>query len=237
MNFAKSEVKFLGHVVGAKGVRPDPKKVECILRTEPTSRKDIRAWVGLASYYRRYIDGFAKKVRPLTKFINSRKEWKGMTPAMKTAIKAVKQALTTEPILAHPDWNLPFEIHTDASPEALGAVLVQKQGGQERVIMYVSRALKDAESRYHQYEKEALGLYWSINVFRPYVVGKPFTVVTDCKALLYLRNKPQNARLVRWVVALEEYDITYRHRAGKDHGVLRPIFSNVEYSSPCYRPS
>lgn len=216
--FAKSEVKFLGHIVGASGIRPDPAKVKCILDGLPESRTEVRAWHGLASYYRRYIKNFAKKVRPLTRYVNSRLPWKGLTEEMKMAIDEIKKALTEEPILAHPDFDKPFEIHCDASPGAIGAVLVQKSEGMEKAIMYVSRALKPAEEKYPQYEREALALYWSINVFRPYVIGKPFTVVTDCKALLYIRSRPLNARVVRWSMALEEYDIDFRHRSGKSHG-------------------
>jgi hypothetical protein len=214
---AMSEVKFLGHVVTEGGVSPDPGKVKCILDAEPESRKDIRAWQGLASYYRRYIKDFAKIVRPLTKFVHSKKPW-FMSPEMKVSIKGIKDALTTEPILAHPNFDLPFEVHCDASPEALGAVLVQKIGSIERVVMFISRALRKEEVKYHQYEREALALYWSITVFRPYLLGKQFKVVTDCKALLYVASRPQNARLIRWAIALEEYDIEYKHRAGSRHG-------------------
>ena len=136
---------------------------------------------------------------------------------MEEAIASIKKALTSKPLLAHPNFDLPFEIHCDASPSAIGAVLVQKVGSVEKVIMYISRALRDAEEKYHQYEREALALVWASKVFRPYVIGSKFKVVTDCKALVYMGTRPSNARIIKWVMELEEYDISYVHRAGSKH--------------------
>ena len=132
---------------------------------------------------------------------------------MEEAVREVKQALTSKPVLAHPNFDLPFEIQCDASSVAISACLVQRVGEIEKVIMYASRALKPAETSYHQYEREALALVWACAVYRPYVLGRSFTVVTDCKALLYLTTRSHSARIIRWVVALEEYNASYRHRA------------------------
>jgi exodeoxyribonuclease III len=217
-HFAKHSVPFLGHVVSQEGIAPDDTKIRAIAKANPKSRDEIRAWIGVSNYYRRFISNYAKTVRPLTEYINSRKTWTGLTETMRIAIAKVKEALTSKPLLAHPNFELPFEIQCDASPVAIGACLVQRVAGVERVVMFASRALKPAETRYHQYEREALALVWACAVFRPYVLGRRFTVVTDCKALLYLTSRPHSARIIRWVIALEEYDVQYKHRSGKKHG-------------------
>jgi hypothetical protein len=139
-------VSFLGHVVSDEGVRPDPDKVKAILGDMPSTKDECRAWHGLASYYRRFVKGFAHKVKPLTEFTASKAKFPrgGLLPAVEGAIGAVKTYLTSAPILLHhPDFSKPFEVHTDASGGAIGATLCQKVDGKERVIMYISRALKE----------------------------------------------------------------------------------------------
>ena len=133
---ASSDVHYLGHIVSAEGIRPDPSKIKAILEAAPKNRKQIRAWLGLASYYRRYVKKFANIVRPLTSFVNSRKPFKGLTPEMSKAIENIKSVLTTEPVLSHPDFETPFSVHCDASPDAISAVLTQVVNGVEHPVMY-----------------------------------------------------------------------------------------------------
>ena len=169
----------------------------------------------MCSFYRKFIKNFSDKVKPLTVFINSRKKFEGVTPEMQGAIDALKKELTSGPIMAHADFSLPFEIHSDASPHAIGATLVQLVDGQERVVMYISRSLKKHEASYHQYEKEMLAVIWSLAVFRPYTIGGEFKVVTDSKALTYICNTDtKNTRLTRWVLTLNAHRIKWAHRPG-----------------------
>ena len=179
---------------------------------------------------------FLSKVKPLTVFINSRKNFEGVTPEMQEAIDSLKKELTSGPIMAHADFNLPFEIHSDSSPHAIGATLVQVVEGQEKVVMYISRSLKQHEVSYHQYEKEMLAVIWSLAVFRPYTIGREFKVVTDNKALTYICNADtKNTRLTRWVLTLNAHRIKWAHRSGAKHvvpDVLTRAFdvpSNVVY--------
>jgi hypothetical protein len=224
--FAESEVKYLGHIVSSHGVAPDPDKVRVITETNPSSRDEVRSFCGVAGYYRRYIKNFAEITKPLSAFINSRKPWKGLTPDMRMALDKVKEALVSEPILGHPDFGEKFEIQCDASPSAIAAALVQKEGTAERVIMYVSRCLKKHELHYHQYEREALAVVWAVAVFRPYTFGRPFRVVTDNKAVTQIFNRPHSSRLIRWVLALQKHDIEYVQRAASKH-------ANVDGLSRC----
>lgn len=215
-DFASNEVNYLGHVVDGEGVKPCPKKVKIIREFEPTSRADIRSWIGLTSYYRRMINKYAEVVRPLQDFITSRKPFQ-YSKSMRKAVDKIKEALTSSPVMSHPDFSKPFEIHCDASPHAIGATLVQQTEQGEKVIMYISRALKKHERNYHQYEREALALVWSVTVFKPYVLGHRFKVVTDNKALIQLFKKDPESRIIRWVLALQQYDIEYYFRAGTKH--------------------
>jgi transposase InsO family protein len=217
-SFAMPTVAYLGHVVSADGIAPDPMKVKAIADAVPTSREDIRSWHGLASYYRKFIRNFSKLVRPLTVFMNSKLPWKGLTTDMRQAIDGVKAALTCRPILDYPDFSSEFEIHCDASPHAIGATLCQRVAGVERVVQYISRSLKPHEENYHQYEREALAVVWATGVCRPYILGRRFKVVTDNKAVTRLFQKQQNSRLIRWVLTLQEYDIEFVHRTASKHG-------------------
>jgi exodeoxyribonuclease III len=224
--FAAAEVRYLGHIVSSHGVAPDPEKVRVIAETNPSSRDEIRSFCGVAGYYRRYVRDFAKVTKPLTAFINSRKPWAGLTPDMQEAIDKIKVALTSEPILGHPDFNEKFEIQCDASPSAIAATLTQRTGNTERVIMYASRCLKKHERNYHQYEREALAVVWAVAVFRAYTFGRPFRVVTDNKAVTQIFSRPHSSRLIRWVLGLQEHDIEYVQRAASKH-------ANVDGLSRC----
>ena len=127
----------------------------------------------------------------------------------------LKQKLTSEPIINHhPDWSKPFILDTDAGPMGISAVLSQMIDGRERVVMYASRKQSDVETRYHQYEKEALALVWGVELMRPYLYGRKFLARTDNQALKYLYTRSQNSRVMRWVMRLQEFsfDIQHRHR-------------------------
>ena len=217
---AAAEVRYLGHVVGVDGVRPDPLKTKVIDEFTPESRADLSSFNGMCSFYRKYIKNYAHKARPLTVYINSRKPFEGMTKEVLDAVSLLKKELTSAPIMAHPNFDLPFEIHCDASPHALGATLVQQVAGEEKVIMYISRTLKKHELSYHQYEREMLAVVWSIAVFKAYTIGARFKVVTDNAAVATLKESSHtNPRLMRWVLALNAHRIDFQHRPGSKHCV------------------
>ena len=131
------------------------------------------------------------------------------------AFNDLKNAITEEPIVLHyPDWDQPFEIHTDASTEGVAAVLTQKIDGVERVIMYASKALTEMERKYQVYEQECLAVVWAAELFRKYIRNNRTVVLTDCAALQWLKSKKIGARVSRWVLRLQEFDLDIRHRPG-----------------------
>jgi hypothetical protein len=208
--FATDTVEYLGHICTPEGIRPDPKKIESIKEYPiPKTVRDIRAFLGLAGYYRRHVPNFANLAKPLTSL--TKKEtpfvWTG---EQQTAFEELKQILSTEPLLIYPDFSQPFIVACDASTKAVGAVLSQIRG-EERPIAYCSRQLNSAESKYSTTELELLAFLFATKQFR-YLYGRRFRVYTDHRALKWLLNlQDPSSRLTRWAVKLSEYDYKVEH--------------------------
>ena len=217
-HFAQKEVNFLGHIVTKHGVAVDPSKVEKVQKfPAPTDVSTIRQFLGLASYYRRYIAGFSTIASPLNALLK-----KGVTFTWsfecQTAFDKLKSCLTSAPVLGHPDFSQPFILQTDASGMGLGAILAQKQGDFERVISYASRTLLKNERNYSPIELECLAVIWAVKHFRPYLYGHHFTVYTDHAPLRWLLSiKNPSGRFARWALALQEFDLEILHRSGKSN--------------------
>jgi hypothetical protein len=176
--------------------------------------RDIRAFIGLAGYYRRHVPNFAEFSKPLTQL--TKKEipfvW---TAEHQKAFEGLKKVLSTEPLLIYPDFSQPFIVACDASTTAIGAVLSQVRDGEERPIAYCSRQLNQAESKYSTTELELLAFLFATKQFRCYIYGRKFTVYTDHRALRWLLNlQDPSSRLTRWAMKLSEYDFTVEHRSG-----------------------
>ncbi|GFV92517.1 retrovirus-related Pol polyprotein from transposon 17.6 [Trichonephila clavipes] len=216
--FAAQEVKILGHLVSSNGVRPDPDKIKAV-RNFPTPKNihDIRSFLGLCSYFRRFIKGFCYLAEPLQSLLKSGVEFH-WGPEEVEAFNSLKKALTSNPVLGMYDERASTEIHTDASGYGIGAVLVQIQNNVEKVIAYASRTLTKAEKNYSTTERECLAIVWATNKFRPYIFGKHFTVVTDHHSLCWLMNlKDPSGRLARWALRLQEHDFDVKYKTGKKH--------------------
>ena len=224
MRLGVKELPFLGTIIGVNGCRPDPEKTKAITELPvPSNVHHLRRFLGMASYYRKYIPNFADIAYPLYSLAkknaklnrNANKEVELDADELK-AFQDLKNALTTEPVVLHyPHWDKPFEVHVDASNYGLGAVLVQKIDGEEKVIMYASRLQNNDEVKYGIYQKEALAMVWAIELFSHYLHGVRFTVVTDCRGLVYIKSNSTVARIARWILRLQEFDFEVRHRAGK----------------------
>ncbi|GFX46344.1 retrovirus-related Pol polyprotein from transposon 297 [Trichonephila clavipes] len=216
--FAAQEVKILGHHVSSNGVRPDPEKIKAV-RNFPTPKNihDIRSFLGLCSYFRRFIKGFCYLAEPLQSLLKSGVEFH-WGPEEVEAFNSLKKALTSDPVLGMYDERASTEIHTDASGYGIGAILVQIQNNVEKVIAYASRTLTKAEKNYSTTERECLAIVWATNKFRPYIFGKHFTVVTDHHSLCWLMNlKDPSGRLARWALRLQEHDFDVKYKTGKKH--------------------
>ena len=214
--FAAKEVSYLGHRVTEEGLLPDPSLLAAIRDIPPPkTATEVRSFLDLAGYYRRYVKGFAAIAAPLHAL--TRKDalfhW---SEDCQAAFDQLKARLTTSPITAFPDFSQAFRLYTDASTAGLGAILAQVREGKERIICCASRALNKAEKSYPATKLVCLAIVWAVAKFRPYLMAMPFEVFTDHYALQWLKTmRTGSALLQRWSAALEEYDFTVRHRLGK----------------------
>lgn len=215
--FCMRSLKYLGYIVDENGIKPDPEKVSAIEEYPvPKTVKDVRRLIGLTGWYRRFIPDFASISAPITALIQKNCAKIVWTAEAQEALIRIKVALTSAPILANPNYDLPFIIQTDASDAGMGAVLVQGEGKEERVIAYWSQKLSSAQRKYQTTERECLAVILAVEKFRPYIEGAKFTVITDHASLLWLRNlKDPTGRLGRWALRLQPYDFMLKHRKGK----------------------
>ncbi|UYV73812.1 K02A2.6-like, partial [Cordylochernes scorpioides] len=195
-----------------------PDKVEAVSKfPRPKNISELRSFLGLCSYYRRFIENFADKARSLHDLLKTEKQFY-WDATQEKAFEVLKTALISEPVLGHFDESADTHLHTDANGHGIGAVLLQIQGGKERPIAYASRSLTKAEHNYSTTEKECLAVVWSISKFRPYLFGRPFTVVTDHHSLCWLLGqKDPSGRLARWALKLQEFDVTVIYKSGRKH--------------------
>jgi len=216
-HFGMTQVAYLGHLFSAKGMMPDSQKVNAVQTWEiPTSVTAVRQFIGLASYYRRYIQDFATIAAPLHNLTQKGISFK-WTQECTDAFNLLKQKLTQAPILAFPNFSTEassFVVYTDASSIGIGAVLEQDS----HVIAYASRALTKSEKHYSVIQRECLAVVYALKQFRHYLIGRPFTLVTDHAPLQWLSAQKMEGLLCRWSLALQEYDFQIKYRKGTQNG-------------------
>uniref|UniRef100_A0A5S6QK60 RNA-directed DNA polymerase n=1 Tax=Trichuris muris TaxID=70415 RepID=A0A5S6QK60_TRIMR len=212
------EVRYLGHVIGKRGLEPDPSLTEK-MRSYPIPKclSEVQSFLGLASYYRKFIKNFAAIAKPLHQLTEKRKPFV-WTPECTEAFRKLQAALLSEPVLQLPNFNTPFILDTDASDSAIGAVLSQvDEQGREHPVAYASRTLTRAEQRYCVTRREMLAVITFTDQFRPYLQQK-FTLRTDHGSLQWLRDfKNPDGQWARWQQKLQQYDFDIEHRAGSRH--------------------
>lgn len=214
--FLCREVQYLGHIITEHGVKPDPRKVECVQNFPvPKNPRDIKSFLGLVGYYRRFIDNFSHITKPLTSLLKKDIKFQWLSEQEK-AFETLKYKITTAPILQYPDFSKPFLLTTDASNYAVSAILSQGKINKDLPIAYASRTLNKSEGNYSTTEKECLAIIFGTKVFRPYLYGRKFKIVTDHKPLQWLFNcKDPSSKLVRWRLKLEEFDYEIVYKKGK----------------------
>lgn len=214
--FCMKAIKYLGHILDKDGIKPDPEKIEPILSyPAPKSVKEVRRLMGMVGWYRRFIKDFSTLTAPITELLKQNQMRFSWSDAANDAFERLKRALVSTPILATPDYTLPFVVQTDASDVGIGAVLTQVIDGEERVIAYMSRKLTGAERKYHVTERECLAVLAAVEKFRPYIEGVSFTVITDHASLQWLQNlKDPTGRLGRWALRLQGHTFDLIHRKG-----------------------
>ena len=214
----QQKVSFLGHIVSKQGIQCDPDKINSIESWPvPNNATEVRSFLGLAGYYRRFIPDFSTIASPLTYLTKKRTKFH-WTPEHQVAFDKLKKLLTSAPILAYPDNNSEFILDTDASNTGIGAVLSQIQNGEEKVVAYASRTLNKHQIKYCTTYKELLAVITFIRQYRHFLWGRHFTVRTDHASLIWLKNfKNPEGMLARWLSILETYDFNIVHRPGRLH--------------------
>ena len=219
-HFMVREGIVLGHLVSSKGLEVDKAKVEVIQDLAlPTSIRELRSFLGHVGFYRCFIQDFAKVSKPLTSLLCKEKDFI-IEEEGKHAFMQLKQALVEAPILQSPNWDLPFEIMCDASDFALGAVLGQRIDKKPTAICYARKTLADAQLNYTTTEKELLAVVFTLEKFRPYILGSKIIVYTDHAALKYLMSKKEaKPGLIRWVLLLQEFDLEIKDNKISENSV------------------
>ncbi|XP_046142516.1 uncharacterized protein LOC123987989 [Osmia bicornis bicornis] len=217
--FGMRRVEYLGYVLGEGGVQPGERKIAAIEQfPQPQSKGDIRRFIGLASFFRRFVVGFASLARPLTYLLKEDNIFR-WEEDQEQAFQIIKQKLATKPVLKlyNPKAHC-TELHTDASSMGIGAMLLQADFENDplKLVYAVSRSTTECEANYHSSRLELMAVAWALRRLRPFLIGLAFTVVTDCQSLIHISAwKTKNPQIARWMSELSEFDFQLKHRPGK----------------------
>jgi hypothetical protein len=224
-----SEVLFLGHIINRDGLAMDPKKVAAILDWKtPKDVRGIKSFIGMAGYYRRFIEGFSKIARPMTALLAKKVELK-WTPACQKSFETLKEKLTTTPVLILPDVHKPFSVYCDASYIGLGCLLMQEG----KVVAYSSRQLKVHEKNYPTHDLELAAVVHALKTWRHYLYGQKCDIYTNHKSLKYIFTQSElNMRQRRWLELINDYELEIHYHPGKANVVAVLLAGRVK--STCW---
>ena len=227
-SFAQRSIKFLGHILEKGSIRMDEEKVKAIAEWKaPTNVSQLRSFLGLTNYYRRFVGGYSARAAPLTDLLKKNIKWDWTEPCQR-AFEDLKQAMMEDPVLALPDLTLPFEVQTDASNVALGGVLLQEG----HPVAYESRKLGDVEQRYTAQEKEMLAVIHCLRVWRHYLLGAKFVVKTDNTGVSHFFTQPKlTAKQARWQEFLAEFDFSFEYRTGATNRVADALSRRADLAA------
>ena len=230
--FMQREVGFLGHRIGADGLRVAPDKISAVQQwPRPRSVTDVRAFLGLANFYRRFVRDYSRIAMPLTELTKDTVMWR-WGPEQQSAFDLLKAALCAPPVLRVPDQSKPFVLHCDACKYAIGATLQQDHGNGLQPVAYFSAKMTDAERNYDVREKEFMALLRACLHWRHYLHGtQPFTLLTDHDSLKYHKSMPNlSGRLARWMEKMAEFDYKLQHIPGKDNVVADALSRRADHA-------
>ena len=239
--FFRHEVEFLGHVISAAGVAVQQHKVQRVREwLVPQTKRDVKSFLGMTGYYRKFIQSYSRVAVPLTDLTADDAKW-AWGDEHERAFRLLKHALCKAPVLAHADATQPYVIQTDASAFAIGGFLAQHQPDDSlRPIAYWSRKLNGAETRYSATERELLALVEAVDEWRVYVEGSPHPVLlrSDHRPLVWLNNKPElSSRLFRWIERLDGHSFRIEHVAGKGNSVADALSRRADMNTSVDEPS
>ncbi len=223
-------VELLGHYVDENGVHVDQQKVERVRDAiSSTTRKELRSFLGLISYYRRFIPGFEKIARPLNAKTSDNVKFV-CSEDIQAAFEEMKVKFTSALFLAYPDYEKPFVLRTDASSKTVDAILAQAyENRRDHPINYASLSLSQAESNYSTFQREALSVVFALKKFAQYLMLNRFKLYTDHQALKYVFNfKDPHGRIERWFTLLPEYDFETCYRGGRDNACTNFLSGPIE---------
>ena len=218
-DLAETEITFLGHIISAKGIRPNEENTRRVREfPQPRNVKEVRSFLGLCSYYRRFVKGFSNLASPLYNLTKLGVKFCWNEECEK-AFQELKKILTSEPVVALPDFTRRFYLQTDASLTGIGWTLSQRYDNLEKAVIYGGRRLDESEQRLSVIEREALAIVTAVKKLHPYLHGRQFTILTDHKPLNYILNtKDSTGKLCRWSLYLQAYDFVIEYRPGKANG-------------------
>ncbi|KAG8368869.1 hypothetical protein BUALT_Bualt15G0091500 [Buddleja alternifolia] len=227
-SFPKEEVPFLGHIIGHGKLRMDEAKIRAIVEWDPPTKvTELRSFLGLVNYYRRFISGYSSRTTPLTDLLKKNKPWV-WSEACQLAFEDLKAAVSVEPVLALPNFEKMFELHTDASDFAIGGVLMQEG----HPIAFKSRKLNETERRYTVQEKETMAIVHYLRIWRHYLLGSRFVVKTDNVATSYFQTqKKLSPKQARWQDFLAEFDYVLEYKPGKANVVADALSRKAELAA------
>lgn len=214
--FLETKLDYLGYTITDEGIRPTNRGLEAVQRfPTPRNVRDVQSFLGLCSYFRKFVEGFSIVAKPLYDLIKKDSEFRFEDEERETFNK-LKERLIDAPILSIYFPRDETELHCDASAAGFGAILLQRKADRKlHPVFYFSKRTTEVESRYHSFELETLAIIYALRRFRTYLLGLKFKIITDCQALsLTLNKKETNPRIARWVLEMQNYDYSLEHRAG-----------------------
>lgn len=212
--FFKHTVTFLGHQLTPNGLKPGAVKTSAIINFKtPENITDVRRFLGLSGYFRKFVPAYAVISEPLRKLLRKNEPFK-WTENQQTAFQELKNALTTEPVLTPYEVNAQHQLHTDASSIGVAAVLMQNNQGSWKPVAYYSRSTSSTEKNWHSYELETLAVVEGLERFKYYICGKLIKVISDCSAVkTAMEKRDLIPRIARWWLRIQDFSIEIEHRS------------------------